>query len=413
MLMESSSTAPDNFQGYLYGLTCDGRYYLNLFDGQTTTQLVRPTTNPAIQVGPGKINRMGVVAYGAQYQLYANGVFLTQVFDSTYLEPGKIGFFVRAATVQPFTVTFDNLKIWQLNQNFYPPGVTPPVYPPVQPSPPPPGSVTGTSTASAGLNVRSGPSTDFPILGTVPQGTTGQILGISPDGQWYAVKVPTSYSGNGIAWVMAQFVTVSNPNNAPLPIITPPPSPPPAGVIPPASSSAPTAIFIETGVLRMGPGGEYPVYGTVNSGARAAIVGRNQDRSWWQVSVAPSVASDGVAWVYSAYLTTQNASDVKAVSAPPVPNNVTPTAPGSNAPAAIALEPINVRTGPGNAYRSLGTIPIGTIMAVIGRSPDAQSWVVRVPPNVASNGQGWVPVRFTSSTNTGSVPVIQPSPPPN
>ena len=190
--------APDNYRGYLYGLTCDGRYYLSVFDGQTTTQLIKPSSNPAILVGAGKVNRMGVVAYGAQYQLYANGSYLNQAFDSTYLDPGKIGFFVRAATTQPYTVVFDNLKVWQLNQNYYPPSQPPPTYPPVQPVPPTSGAVTGTSTATAGLNVRSGPSTDYPILGTVPAGTQGQILGYSPDYQWYAVKVPTSISGNGI-----------------------------------------------------------------------------------------------------------------------------------------------------------------------------------------------------------------------
>ena len=87
--------APDNYRGYLYGLTCDGRYYLNLFDGSTTTELIAPTKNAAILIGAGKVNRMGVVAYGAQYQLYANGYYLNQAIDSTYTNPGKIGFFVR------------------------------------------------------------------------------------------------------------------------------------------------------------------------------------------------------------------------------------------------------------------------------------------------------------------------------
>ena len=89
--------APDNNGGYLYGLTCDGRFYLNLFDGSTTTQLIAPTKNAAILVGAGKVNRMGVVAYGAQYQLYVNGYYLNQAIDLTYTDPGKIGFFVRAS----------------------------------------------------------------------------------------------------------------------------------------------------------------------------------------------------------------------------------------------------------------------------------------------------------------------------
>ena len=185
--------APDNNRGYLYGLTCDGRYYLNIFDGQTTTQLIKPSSNPAILVGAGKVNRMGVVVYGAQYQLYANGYYLNQAVDSTYLDPGKIGFFVRSATTQPYTVAFDNLKVWQLNQNYYPPSQPPPVYPPVQPVPPTSTSVTGTSTAS--LNVRSGPSMDYPILGTVPPGTTRT-------NHWYQPGLPVvrGESANFTLW---------------------------------------------------------------------------------------------------------------------------------------------------------------------------------------------------------------------
>ena len=401
--------APDNYRGYLYGLTCDGRYYLNLFDGSTTTELIPPTKNAAILIGAGKVNRMGVVAYGAQYQLYANGYYLNQAIDSTYINPGKIGFFVRASSTVPYTVSFDNLKIWLLIENYYPPTQKPPVFPPINPAPPTSGGVTGTSTVS--LNVRSGPSTDYPILGTVAPGTKGEILGTSPDYQWYAVKIPTNYIGNGIGWVAAIYVTVSNPSKVPLPVIAPPP-PPPLVVIPPVSTNAPTAIIIETGVLRMGPGMQYPVYGTLNAGAQAAIVGRNKDKSWWAISVSPSVTSEEVAWISSAYLTTKNATDVKVIPDPPLPPTVNPSAPGSFAPAAITLEPINVRSGPSNAYPSYGAIPIGTIMSVIGVSPDKQSWVVQLPTTISKDGKGWIPVRYTYSTNTSGVPVVQPPPAP-
>jgi len=65
--------------------------------------LIPPTKNAAILIGAGKVNRMGVVAYGAQYQLYANGYYLNQAIDSTYINPGKIGFFVRASSTVPYT----------------------------------------------------------------------------------------------------------------------------------------------------------------------------------------------------------------------------------------------------------------------------------------------------------------------
>ena len=162
----------------------------------------------------------------------------------------------------------------------------------------------------------------------------------------------------------------------------------------------------------MGPGTQYPVYGTLKAGTQAAIVGRNKDKSWWAISVSPSVASEGVAWISSAYLTTKNATDVKIIPDPPLPPTVKPSAPGSNAPAAITLEPINVRSGPSTEYPSYGLIPIGTIMSVIGVSPDKQSWVVQLPTTISKDGKGWIPVRYTYSTTTSGVPVVQPPPVP-
>ena len=88
--------APDNFRGYLFGLTCDGRYYLNVYDGDKTTELVRPASSPAIMTGNGQTNRIGVMAFGSKYILYANGYYLDQVYDYTFPASGKLGYFVRA-----------------------------------------------------------------------------------------------------------------------------------------------------------------------------------------------------------------------------------------------------------------------------------------------------------------------------
>ena len=101
-----------------------------------------------------------------------------------------------------------------------------------------------------------------------------------------------------------------------------------------------------------------------------------------------------------------------ALAYPTLPANITPSAPGSNAPAAITIEPINIRSGPGNYYPSYGKVPIGTIMAVVGVSPDKAFWATKLPTTIAKDGKGWLPVRYTTSTNTGSVPVVQPPPVP-
>jgi uncharacterized protein YraI len=391
--------APDNNQGYLYGYTCDGQFTLTVWDGdETTTVLVPQTATSAIDPSPGAKNRMGLLVSGASYYLYANGLFLGQALDVTYLEPGKLGYYVRAATEQPFTVAYDYLKIWILEDDFYPPQVTPPPLPTAPVETPAPNVPTGTTTVN--LNVRSGPGMQFPILGVAEEGTTGEILGISPDGTWYAVKVPTSLIGSGQAWVMGKYVTLSNPTNQPLPTIDPPLLPSKLNVPQPGPND-PQITMLETATIRQGPSVEYPVFGVAPEGSRAIVLGDSDDGQWWAIRLETQTG-----WVYKSYTYAQKTDNVPVIKNPDLPEPVMPSVPGSGAPAAVALEPINVRSGPGNSYESYGKISIGTTMALIGRSVDSEWLVVNLPTSIAPDGQGWVAARYVQAENTSSLPVI-------
>jgi hypothetical protein len=112
--------APDTASGYLYGLTCDGRFVMASWDGesQSGTTYVPLTANPAINGGRGQTNRIGVWAQDNRYSLYVNGVFMTDVIDNTHLEAGKFGIAVRAgANDTPVTVEYDKIAYWDLEGN--------------------------------------------------------------------------------------------------------------------------------------------------------------------------------------------------------------------------------------------------------------------------------------------------------
>jgi heat shock protein HslJ/uncharacterized protein YraI len=85
-------------------------------------------------------------------------------------------------------------------------------------------------------------------------------------------------------------------------------------------------------------------------------------------------------------------------------------APSEGIPTATALEPINVRSGPGAQYPSYGVVSIGITAVVIGISEDEEWWVVKVPIEYASDGRGWVNGDFVEVRNAENVPVI-PAPP--
>jgi Bacterial SH3 domain len=187
-----------------------------VFDGVSTTEIVRPATSPVIITGPAQSNRIGVVAQGGEYLLYANGYFLTKTYDYTFTNLGKIGYFVRAATDQPFTVLFDDLKVWLLEDTFYPPQVTPPTYPLVTVPPPATNAPTVTATAVEPINVRSGPSSQYTSYSVAPMGSVGEVIGVSEGGTWWVVKIPTDVAQDGMGWVSGAYVVVVNGENVPV-----------------------------------------------------------------------------------------------------------------------------------------------------------------------------------------------------
>jgi hypothetical protein len=75
-------------------------------------------------------------------------------------------------------------------------------------------SSTGRVIAEAGVNVRTGPGTDYPLVGVVSQGTEGEIVGVSEDGQWWVARVSTAPNEQG--WVAAAYVEATNADNVPV-----------------------------------------------------------------------------------------------------------------------------------------------------------------------------------------------------
>ena len=95
------------------------------------------------------------------------------------------------------------------------PVVQPPPPPPeVQPPPPDTSGAYGVTTDV--INVRVGPSNQTESYGKVPVGTTFQIVGISDDSKWYAASIPTAIAPDGVGWVNANYVDVTNADGVPI-----------------------------------------------------------------------------------------------------------------------------------------------------------------------------------------------------
>ena len=104
------------------------------------------------------------------------------------------------------------------------------------PAPPEPTTPTGTVVGTQSLNVRSGPGTAFPVIGVASAGDQGEIVGVSADGRWWAVAVPSA--PDGIGWVSVDFVLATNAENVPV-MQGPPPPVATATPVPPAATATP------------------------------------------------------------------------------------------------------------------------------------------------------------------------------
>jgi len=114
----------------------------------------------------------------------------------------------------------------------------PVVEPPVVEIPTPePALPMGTVIGAQGANIRSGPGTNFSIIGFAPAGTTALITGRNAAGDWFVVSIP-SLPG-GVGWISAPLLAATNVQD--LPIIASPPTPVPTAT-PVAPTPTPTPI---------------------------------------------------------------------------------------------------------------------------------------------------------------------------
>ena len=109
--------------------------------------------------------------------------------------------------------------------------------PPVEIATPEPQAPYGVVIAPAGVNVRTGPGTAYPVIGAANFGVEGAIIGRSADGLWWVTPVQGAPNGQG--WVSTDFIQAFNAGSVPVipaPPLPPTPTPPPTATPVPSMS---------------------------------------------------------------------------------------------------------------------------------------------------------------------------------
>jgi hypothetical protein len=104
----------DNFNFYMYGVSCDGKYSLMKRTPDGFETVLPPTESTAIK-RLGQANVLGVRAVADQLSLYANDQFLVTVTDGTFPE-GLIGMYIRTLLTPSMSVKFDDIAAYVVTQ---------------------------------------------------------------------------------------------------------------------------------------------------------------------------------------------------------------------------------------------------------------------------------------------------------
>ena len=202
------------------------------------------------------------------------------------------------------------------------------------------------------LNIRSGPSTNYKIIG---KATNGQILKTTGKvGSWYKVN----YNGQ-IAYLNENFVQVlnskneNNTNNKDTIVI--------------AKDSG--IVTVSELNVRTGPSTNHSVISQVRKGAILSIIAKDNSTGWLKIQFK----NGSTGWVSGKYVTIATNDTVN------INNEDIKIADG---PAQVTVSELNVRSGPGTNYPVISQVKKGNILAVIA----------------VDNSDNWLKIQFKDGT---------------
>ncbi len=130
------------------------------------------------------------------------------------------------------------------------------------------------------VRMRSGPGTQFSIIGSIAAGQTGKVTGVNSNGSWWRVICPDGSLAS--CWVSAAG-NLTRPADSPLPDNT-------------AYPTNVQYVMAQKDVnIYNGPSSQYSVVGFVAGGQTAKVTGVSADKNWWRV-VCPAPVP-GNCWV--------------------------------------------------------------------------------------------------------------------
>ena len=185
------------------------------------------------------------------------------------------------------------------------------------------------------------------------------------------------------------FVTATLlPTFTPVPSETPIPNPPTPTVVP-VEGTASTQINV-----RAQPSTSGEVLGIIAANATVQIIGKDPGESWWQILYPAS--PDGKGWVTAQYVTVTGTPNVPVIGGGGADQN--------NGNVGIIQQQLNVRSGPGTDFNSLGTLNPQDVVNLIGKDSNG-AWL-QVEFAAGPDGKGWINAAFAQARGVENLPII-------
>ena len=148
--------------------------------------------------------------------------------------------------------------------------------------------------------------------------------------------------------------------------------------------------------VRAEPSTASDVLGIIPPDMRVEITGKDPGGSWWQINYPQGV--EGKGWVTAQYVTTGDTSQIPVIG-------VAETDP-NNGNVAVVQQQLNVRSGPGTDFNSLGTLNAQDVVSLTGKDANGAWLQIDFPAGTGPEGKGWVNAAFVQAQGTENLPII-------
>jgi uncharacterized protein YraI len=146
--------------------------------------------------------------------------------------------------------------------------------------------------------------------------------------------------------------------------------------------------------VRAEPSTASSVLGIIPANTKVQITGKDPGGNWWQILYPQG--QEGKGWVTAQYVSTPNGSAVPVFGG----NRVDPNSENT----AVVRQQINVRSGAGTGFNSLGTLNPTDVVRLTGRDANGAWLQIEFPSG--PEGKGWINAAFVQAQGVENLPIV-------